>query len=150
MKKRFKKILFFSITFLFLFSFSLNVNASVIENDNIIATTSIKNDFTRNIRVAVTEGDECTGLGNPKNSQYPAFWLQEALNIMRYIAIVALLVLVTTDFVKAVASNDKDALKKAGSTAIKRFIYCVLLFFVPIVIKIVMTMFGVYSSCGIG
>lgn len=150
MKKRFKKILFFSITFLFLFSFSLNVNASVIENDNIIATTSIKNNFTRNISVAVTESDECTGLGNPKYSQYPAYWLQEALNIMRYVAIVALLVLVTIDFVKAVASNDKDALKKAGSTAIKRFIYCVLLFFVPIVIKIVMTMFGVYSSCGIG
>ncbi len=137
MKKRFKKILFFSITFLFLFSFSLNVNASVIEND-----------FTRNIVVAA--GDNCPALGNPEDSQYPAFWLQEALNIMRYIAIVALLVLVTIDFVKAVASNDKDALKKAGSTAIKRFIYCVLLFFVPIIVKIIMTMFGAYGSCGIG
>ena len=137
MKKRFKKILFFSITFLFLFSFSLNVNASVIEND-----------FTRNIAVAVK--DECPALGNPEDSQYPAYWLQEALNIMRYIAIVALLVLVTIDFVKAVASNDKDALKKAGSTAIKRFIYCVLLFFVPIIVKIIMTMFGAYGSCGIG
>ena len=52
MKKRLKKILFFSITFLFLFSFSLNVNASVIENDNIVVTSSIKNDFTRNISVA--------------------------------------------------------------------------------------------------
>ena len=137
MKKRFKKILFFSITFLFLFSFSLNVNASVIEND-----------FTRNIVVAA--GDNCPALGNPEDSQYPAYWLQEALNIMRYIAIVALLVLVTIDFVKAVASNDKDALKKAGSTAIKRFIYCVLLFFVPIIVKIIMTMFGAYGSCGIG
>lgn len=137
MKKRFKKILFFSITFLFLFSFSLNVNASVIEND-----------FTRNIVVAA--GDNCPALGNPEDSQYPAFWLQETLNIMRYIAIVALLVLVTIDFVKAVASNDKDALKKAGSTAIKRFIYCVLLFFVPIIVKIIMTMFGAYGSCGIG
>lgn len=137
MKKGIKKILFLSITFLFLFSFSLNVNASVIEND-----------FTRNIVVAA--GDNCPALGNPEDSQYPAYWLQEALNIMRYIAIVALLVLVTIDFVKAVASNDKDALKKAGSTAIKRFIYCVLLFFVPIVIKIIMTMFGAYGSCGIG
>lgn len=137
MKKGIKKILFFSITFLFLFSFSLNVNASVIEND-----------FTRNIVVAA--GDNCPALGNPEDSQYPAFWLQEALNIMRYIAIVALLVLVTIDFVKAVASNDKDALKKAGSTAIKRFIYCVLLFFVPIIVKIIMTMFGAYGSCGIG
>lgn len=137
MKKRFKKMLFFSITFLFLFSFSLNVNASVIEND-----------FTRNIAVAV--GEKCPALGDPTNSQYPAYWLQEALNIMRYIAIVALLVLVTIDFVKAVASNDKDALKKAGSTAIKRFIYCVLLFFVPTIISLVMNLFGAYGTCGIG
>ena len=129
MKKGIKKILFLSITFLFLFSFSLNVNASVIEND-----------FTRNIVVAA--GDNCPALGDPTNSQYPAYWLQEILNIMRYVAIVALLVLVTTDFVKAVARNDKDALK--------RFIYCVILFFVPIIVNFIMNLFGVYGSCGIG
>ena len=137
MKKRFKKMLFFSITFLFLFSFSLNVNASVIEND-----------FTRNIVVAA--GDNCPALGDPTNSQYPAYWLQWILNVMKYVAIVALLVLITTDFVKAVASNDKDALKKAGTTAIKRFIYCVILFFVPIIVNFIMNLFGVYGSCGIG
>ena len=115
MKKGIKKILFLSITFLFLFSFSLNVNASVIEND-----------FTRNIVVAA--GDKCPALGDPTNSQYPAYWLQEILNIMRYVAIVALLVLVT----------------------IKRFIYCVILFFVPIIVNFIMNLFGVYGSCGIG
>mgnify|MGYP004509278987 FL=1 len=137
MKKRLKKILLLCTAFLFLFSFSINVNASV-----------IKNDFTRNIVVAA--GDRCPALGNPSNSQYPAFWLQEILNIMKYVAIVALLVLVTTDFVKAVASNDKDALKKAGTTAIKRFIYCVLLFFLPSIISLLMTLFGAYGTCGIG
>lgn len=137
MKKGIKKILFLSITFLFLFSFSLNVNASVIEND-----------FTRNIVVAV--GEKCPALGDPTNSQYPAYWLQWILNVMKYVAIVALLVLVTMDFVKAVASNDKDALKKAGTTAIKRFIYCVLLFFLPTIISLVMNLFGAYGTCGIG
>lgn len=137
MKKRLKKILLLCTAFLFLFSFSINVNASV-----------IKNDFTRNIVVAA--GDRCPALGDPSNSQYPAFWLQEILNIMKYVAIVALLVLVTIDFVKAVASNDKDALKKAGTTAIKRFIYCVLLFFLPSIISLLMTLFGAYGTCGIG
>ena len=137
MKKRLKKILLLCTAFLFLFSFSINVNASV-----------IKKDFTRNIVVAA--GDTCSALGDPSNSQYPAFWLQEILNIMKYVAIVALLVLVTTDFVKAVASNDKDALKKAGTTAIKRFIYCVLLFFLPSIISLLMTLFGAYGTCGIG
>lgn len=137
MKKRLKKILLLCTAFLFLFSFSINVNASV-----------IKNDFTRNIVVAA--GDTCPALGDPSNSQYPAFWLQEILNIMKYVAIVALLVLVTTDFVKAVASNDKDALKKAGTTAIKRFIYCIILFFLPTIISLLMNLFGAYGTCGIG
>ena len=137
MRKGIKKILFLSITFLFLFSFSLKVNASVIEND-----------FTRNIVVAA--GDNCPALGDPTNSQYPAYWLQWILNVMKYVAIVALLVLITTDFVKAVASNDKDALKKAGTTAIKRFIYCVLLFFLQTIISLVMNLFGAYGTCGIG
>lgn len=138
MKKRLKKILLLCTTFLFLFSFSINVNASV-----------IKNDFTRNIVVAVDD-TSCPALGDPSDSNYPAFWLQKILDIMKYAAIVALLVLVTTDFVKAVASNDKDALKKAGTTAIKRFIYCVLLFFLPSIISLLMTLFGAYGTCGIG
>ena len=46
--------------------------------------------------------------------------------------------------------NPEDALKKAGTTAIKRFIYCVILFFVPIIVNFIMNLFGVYGSCGIG
>ena len=46
--------------------------------------------------------------------------------------------------------NDKDALKKAGSRALKRFIYCVLLFFLPTIVSLIMTMFGAYGTCGIG
>ena len=113
MKKRLKKILFLSITFLFLFSFSLNVNASVIENNNIVVISSIKNDFTRNIRMAEKK-DTCEKiLGDPEHcdEKCPAYWIQWILDTMKYIAIVALLLLVTVDFLKAVVNNDKDALK---------------------------------------
>lgn len=61
-----------------------------------------------------------------------------------------LLVLVISDFFKAIVENDKDALKKAGNKALKRFIYCVLLFFLPTIISLIMTMFGAYGTCGIG
>lgn len=44
----------------------------------------------------------------------------------------------------------KNALKKAGNKALKRFIYCVLLFFLPTIISLIMTMFGAYGTCGIG
>ena len=152
MKKGIKKILFLSITFLFLFSFSLDVNASVIENNNIVVISSIKNDFTRNISVAEKK-DTCEKiLGDPEHcdEKCPAYWIQWILDTMKYIAIVALLLLVTVDFLKAVVNNDKDALKKAGTTSIKRFIYCVLIFFVPLIVKLIMNLMGIYGSCGIG
>lgn len=151
MKKRFRKILFFSITFLFLFSFSLNVNASVKEYDSVVEIAKADNSLSKNFSVAKT--DVCESLlGDPDdcNEECPAYWIQWGLNLMKYIAIVALLLLVTVDFLKAVVSSDKDALKKAGSTSIKRFIYCVLIFFVPIIVKLILDLMGIYGSCSVG
>ena len=151
MKKRFKKILFFGITFLFLFSFSLNVNASVREYDSVVVIAKVDNNLSKGFSVAKT--DVCENLlGDPDNcnGKCPAYWIQWGLNLIKYIAIVALLLLVTVDFLKAVVSSDKDALKKAGSTAIKRFIYCVLIFFVPIIVKLILDLMGIYGSCSVG
>ena len=88
--------------------------------------------------------------GDPEDSQYPAYWMQWILNIMKYVAIAALLILSTFDFIKALVSNDKDALKKAGMTTAKRFIFVVILFFLPIIVDFIMRLFGAYGTCGIG
>lgn len=149
MKNKFSKIIFFSITFLFLFLFNSGVNASVIESKNIIEVSSIKGDFVNKFAVADSY-DTCDSLlGDPNNcdGKCPAYWFQWILNVMKYVAIVALLVLVISDFLKALTENDKDAMKKAGSKALKRFVYCVLIFFVPIIIEIIMTWFGAYGNC---
>ena len=141
-KNKFMKICFLSVTFLFLFLINMNVRASVLEK------IDVKNDLVR--AVVSAENQNCPAFGDPSNKNAPAYWLQWTLNLMKYIAIVALLVLVISDFLKALVENDKDALKKAGSKALKRFIYCVLLFFVPTIVEIIMNWFGVYGTCGIG
>ena len=149
MKNKFSKIIFFSITFLFLFLFNSGVNASVIESKNIIEVSSIKSDFVNKFAVADSY-DTCDSLlGDPNNcdGKCPAYWFQWILGVMKYVAIVALLVLVISDFLKALTENDKDAMKKAGSKALKRFIYCVLIFFVPIIVEMIMTLFGAYGNC---
>ena len=88
-------------------------------------------------------------LGDPEDVDCPAYWLQWVLDIMKYIAIAALIVLSMVDFIKATVSNDKDALKKAGVTATKRFFFAVILFFLPILIDYIMSLFGAYGTCGI-
>ena len=150
MKNGIKKMLFICVTFLTLFSFNLNVNASVIENNNIVITTNKKNELNRSVSKSAVSCESLLGDPDNCNGKCPAYWLQWILDVMKYVAIIALLVLITLDFVKAIANNDKDALQKAGSTSIKRFIYCVLLFFVPTIVKILMELFGIYGNCGIG
>lgn len=141
-KNKLTKICFLSVTFLFLFLININVRASVLEKIN------VKNDL---VRVVVSaENENCPAFGDPNIETDPAYWIQWILNLMKYMAIIALLVLVISDFLKALVENDKDALKKAGSRALKRFIYCVLLFFLPTIISLIMTMFGAYGTCGIG
>ncbi len=141
-KNKLTKICFLSVTFLFLFLININVRASVLEKIN------VKNDL---VRVVVSaENENCPAFGDPNIETDPAYWIQWILNLMKYMAIIALLVLVISDFFKAIVENDKDALKKAGSRALKRFIYCVLLFFLPTIISLIMTMFGAYGTCGIG
>ena len=141
-KNKLTKICFLSVTFLFLFLININVRASVLEKIN------VKNDL---VRVVVSaENENCPAFGDPNIETDPAYWIQWILNLLKYMAIIALLVLVISDFFKAIVENDKDALKKAGSRALKRFIYCVLLFFLPTIISLIMTMFVAYGTCGIG
>ncbi|CDF20324.1 unknown [Clostridium sp. CAG:609] len=136
MNKKINNILFFCITMLFSFSFMIKANASVLNNN-----------FINNV---ATIEEECAAFGKPSDEGSPAYWMQQALEIMKYIGIIALLVLTTLDFIKALAQNDKDALKKASNTAIKRFIYCILLFFTPMIVEFLMSLFGAYGTCGIG
>ncbi len=146
-----KKTKYFLVALLCLLTFNGNVNALSVNNYNIVNSASINNTLTGMVMPA--EEDKCESLfGDPDNcdKKCPAYWMQWILNAMKYVAIGALLLFVTMDFAKALISNDKDALKKAGTTAIKRFIYCVLLFFLPIIVDLIMSMFGAYGTCGIG
>lgn len=77
------------------------------------------------------------------------YWLKLGMDIIKYVAIAALIILSSIDFFKAMISKDKDAMKTAGITAAKRFVYALLIFFLPVIIEIIMKQFGVSGTCGI-
>ena len=101
------------------------------------------------------ETDKCTSIFGEidANGEFKpdtlGYWLKWGMDIIKYIAIVALLILSSVDFLKAMIAKDKEAVKKAGMTAAKRFVYAVLIFFLPVVIEIIMKQFGVTGTCGI-
>ena len=76
-------------------------------------------------------------------------FLQELFNIMKYAGPILCLVLSTMDFIKAAASQDKEALKKAAQMALKRLGLAILLFFIPTLINFLFPLLGWNGTCGI-
>ena len=58
------------------------------------------------------------------------------------IAPIGLIIFVSLDFIKAVISNDADALKKSSSNAVKRSIAVILILFTPFILKLIFGIFG--------
>lgn len=94
--------------------------------------------------------DTCdTLLGDPEQDGTVANFLQQIFTIIGYIAPLLCLVLSISDFVKAAASQDKDALMKAMKTTAKRLVLALLLFFLPTLINFIFPLLGWYGTCGI-
>ncbi len=106
--------------------------------------------LTTSSPILLLDSVNCTSLlGSPGDSNYPAYWIQFALNVMRYVGIAALVVLSTIDFIQAIVKQDNDALNKAIKTTAKRFVFAVILFFVPLFVETIMNLFGIYGNCPI-
>lgn len=78
--------------------------------------------------------------------------LQKAFDIIKYLAIIILLVLSIIDFLKAIVSQDKDLLQKAIQVVVKRAIISVIIFFLPVLIEVFLDLLGFTGenyNCGI-
>lgn len=89
-------------------------------------------------------------LGDPEDDTSFAYFLQEAFTIIQWAGPILCVILSLIDFIKAIASQDKDALTKAIKTSIKRFIFAVLLFFLPMLVNFLLgDVLDWYGTCGI-
>lgn len=90
--------------------------------------------------------------GSPNEKGTTSWYLVRVFRVMKYVAIILLLVLTIMDFVTAVSASDSDAIKKASSKAIKRFVICVVIFVLPTLIEFVLQFLNdsALDVCGIG
>ena len=82
--------------------------------------------------------DSILGDPNKDNPATPAYYLSFIFSIMRYAAIVILIVMTIMDFTGAVAAQDNDIMKKSISKLSKRFIMCIIIFFLPTLIDFIL------------
>lgn len=86
--------------------------------------------------VSVTEN--CNSIGDRLIA-----WIFKIINMVRYIVPVLLIILGILDFIKAIASDSEDELKKAGSRFAKRLVASALVFIVPLVLQFILSIFSI-------
>lgn len=93
-------------------------------------------------------------LGDPSVSTTPAYYLSIAFNVIKYIAIILLIVLSVIDFISAIASQDNDIINKTVKKTITRVILCAVIFILPFLINFALKILNDYQEnvglCGIG
>lgn len=117
-------------------------------SENVNSLVGIVNEAFEIILKGATEYSQTCGslFGSVENKGDPAYWIQLTLNVIRIAGIAALFLLSSMDFFKALVAQDNDAIKKASSTALKRFVYTIILFFLPILIKVLFTTIDWYGT----
>lgn len=147
-----KKVLLIILLSMVLFNIT-----PVYANDNFASSYDEINYFAKKKKKSTStttttqDAQSCESLlGNPSDSSDPAYYIQIALNVMKYAGIAACIVLTIVDFAKAILNQDKDILKPLGQKAGKRLFYAVLLFFIPIIVRGILILIDVYDTCGIG
>lgn len=74
------------------------------------------------------------------------FMVYNVLKWAKYIAPILVIVLSILDFIKALAAQSDDEMKKAQGKFIKRLVVAALLFLIPLIINFVLKTFGFYHS----
>ena len=112
-----------------------------------LVTTEVKAmDSSFGVTYSLAESTEdCDGIFDKEVIDF----LQQIFNVFKYAAPLLCLALSIVDFIKATASQDKDALTKAAKMTGKRIIYAIILFFIPDLINFLFNLLGWYGTCGI-
>ena len=83
---------------------------------------------------------ECSALlGDPiEDIGSPAYYLVKAFHVIKYVALILLIVLSVVDVTGAIAKQDKDAMTKLLKKIMMRFILCVIIFLLPYLITLLL------------
>ena len=92
--------------------------------------------------IPVQAADDCNGLLTVEAMKF----IEEIIGYIRILVPILLIVLGSVDFANAIISGDQDALKKSGSKFMKRAIAAVAVFFVPLLVKVLLTLPGIKDN----
>lgn len=140
-----KRFFFVSLFVIFtLFAFvPLRVNAVDLSSLTIVNTG--------NKVVYIMDNCNTALLGNPNDPNSVAWLLQQALNVIRVVGPILVIILSSFDFIRVIINNDDEAMGKAQKKLVMRLVLVALLFFIPTLVEVLLRIFNLTSTatCGI-
>lgn len=119
------------------------VNTKALENNNInIVENTSSNVLTNTINIAAEE----TILGDPTDENSVAWLVYLILNIIKIAGPILVILLSSVDFILVIVKSDNEAFAKAQKKLITRLVLAILLFLVPVVVQIILEVFGITGS----
>ncbi len=159
MQKKVSIILFFIVSLMLLAP--IRTNAVGINNIDVFSNIFILDDgITSKEEIKDWMDDynneqDCSGansiLGDPDDEDSVAWLLQQALNYIKILGPILVVILSSVDFIQVIVKNDDDAMKKATKKLVYRLILAACLFFIPTLVQVMLDIFGMSSdpTCGI-
>ena len=86
------------------------------------------------------------GSGSCSLSKRVVGWLFKIIKWIRYIVPILLILLSVLDFMKAIASDSEDEMRKVGSKFVKRLIVAAIIFLLPLMLEFLLGIFGIATS----
>lgn len=86
------------------------------------------------------------GSGSCSLSQRLTNWIFKIVKWVRYLVPILLIVLSVLDFIKAIASDSEDEMRKVGSKFVKRLMVSAIIFVLPLLLEFLLGIFGIVTN----
>ena len=147
--RKFKYLLFIIVTFAFFSVFPIKSYA--LESNNIvfnynIESLSLNNSFVKHKMV------DCSSLDSNNEDDSVVWLLNKLLDYVKIGGPLIVVVLSSIDFAKVITTGDDDKLAKAKKKLFTRLILAASLFFLPVFVQLILSVFGITGdpTCGVG
>lgn len=139
MKKGIITILFIALSVM-LFS---PINTIALESNNVVVIEkSESNILTNTINIA----DGKTILGDPEDEDSVAWLVQLALDIVKIVGPILVIILSSVEFISVIIKSDNEQFQKAQKRLITRLVLALLLFLIPVIVEVILQVFGITGS----
>ena len=81
-------------------------------------------------------------LGDPTDEDSVAWLVQLVLNIVKVVGPILVILLSSVDFIMVIIKSDNEQFQKAQKKLITRLILAILLFLIPVIVEILLQVFG--------